>query len=224
MSPISSPISPVERITPALLRIRPSQKFGGIGVFALRDIPKGTILSRAAFLPKERFLSWKAFRKLDEITQEFVRNFCAHTKRGVSLPADLSTLPIVFHMNHHCRGNVGSDEAGNFLAIRKVRCGEELCFDYALVISDPKYRLICRCGDPLCRKVITGNDWKDPNFLENNYRYMSPVQRALVDAALHLDSEPSSEFSISDPSLHRRGGRSALEAKRKDKSARKKVC
>ncbi|MDD5083629.1 MAG: hypothetical protein PHT88_01660, partial [Candidatus Moranbacteria bacterium] len=164
----------------ALFKIKPSPKYKGIGVFALRDIPKGTIICDVEKITEEFFIPWKDCEKIDPITQGVMHDFCAQDKDGYYCPLDLNYLSIPMHMNHCCNGNVGCDEESDFVAIKNIRKGQELCFDYALVMSNPDYVLKCKCGDRHCRKVITGNDWKDPSFQKKNYRYMSALQRDLV--------------------------------------------
>jgi hypothetical protein len=58
----------------------------------------------------------------------------------------------------------------NDKAWRDIQAGEEITTDYALCIAAPQYRLEpCRCGSPLCRGCVTGNDWKLPD-LQHRYR------------------------------------------------------
>ncbi len=169
-------------IAPVLFKIKPSMKYKGIGVFAVRDIRKGQILCDVNKIDEEVFVSWDTFEKIDKVTQRIVMDFCAQDKDGFYTMIDLNYLPIPFHMNHHCNGNVGCDGETNFIAIKNIRRGQELCFDYALVISNPRYRLRCKCGDKKCRKIVTGNDWKDESFRKRKYAYMSELQRELVNA------------------------------------------
>jgi hypothetical protein len=168
-------------IIPAIMCIKPSKKFGGVGVFALRKIKKGTILCDVQKTDKDFFVSWSEYHRLDTVTKKVVINFCAQDKDGYYGPLDLNYLPIPLHMNHSCVGNVGCDNKWNLVAIHNVKVGEELYFDYALVISNPTFRLKCRCKSVHCRRIITGNDWMDPMFIKKNYKYMSPIQRNLVD-------------------------------------------
>jgi len=80
-------------------------------------------------------------------------------------------------MNHNCSGNVGYDEQGNFVTLRYVRAGEELTIDYGLQITNPRFKLRCKCGSKECRKMITGNDWKDPVFRQKKLNIMEPEMR-----------------------------------------------
>lgn len=169
-----------EDIKPVLFKIQPSPKYKGVGVFAVRDIRKGTIICDVEKIDEEIFISREEFEKIDLVTQQVMTDFCAQDKDGYYCQIDLNYLPVPIHMNHHCDGNVGCDEQSSFIAIKDIKEGEELCFDYALVISNPDYTLECGCGAENCRKVITGNDWMDAEFRKKNYRYMSELQRGLV--------------------------------------------
>jgi hypothetical protein len=167
-------------IVPALMKIKPSAKYDGVGVFALRDIQEGTVVCDAEKIDEQYFFSWEEFERIDPVTQRIIMDFCAQDKDGFYAPTDLNYLPIPIHMNHSCDGNVGCDEDNNFVVIKDIKEGEELCFDYALVISNPKYKLECKCGAESCRKTVTGNDWMDAEFRKKNYRHMSPLLRGLV--------------------------------------------
>jgi uncharacterized protein len=86
-------------------------------------------------------------------------------------------------MNRSCNGNVGFDENGDFVARRGITKGEELAYDYALAESNPIFRMRCKCGNPKCRAIISGNDWKDPQFRSENAPYMLPrLRNARMDA------------------------------------------
>lgn len=168
-------------IAPVLLRIKQSPKFKGIGVFALRDISKGTIICDAKLVAEDFFISGKEFNKLDKETKEVMIDFCAQDEDGYYTPMNLNYLSIPLHMNHSCDGNVGCNDKGNFVAIKNIKKGTEACFDYGLVMSNPNYKLKCCCDSKKCRGIITGNDWLEANFRKNNYQYMSPQLKNLVD-------------------------------------------
>lgn len=65
-------------------------------------------------------------------------------------------------INHACEPNVeADDESGQvyLLALRDIQPGEELFFDYGLVIDERytpalKKRFECRCGNPGCRGTM----------------------------------------------------------------------
>lgn len=74
---------------------------------------------------------------------------------------------FVVYFNHSCDPNIGPRGQIEFVALRNIATDEELCTDYAMTIdtSDREpYTLSCNCGSPLCRKEITGLDWKLPEL------------------------------------------------------------
>jgi hypothetical protein len=81
--------------------------------------------------------------------------------------------------NHSCDPNSGFSGQVFLVAMRDIRAGEEVTFDYAMTVSesvgsDMVFCLHCACGSPFCRKTITEQDWMIPE-LQNRYRgYFSP--------------------------------------------------
>lgn len=65
-------------------------------------------------------------------------------------------------INHACAPNVEADDDSGqvyLLALRDIQPGEELFFDYGLVIDERytpalKKRFECRCGNPGCRRTM----------------------------------------------------------------------
>ncbi len=75
-------------------------------------------------------------------------------------------------INHSCDPNVGFRGQVVYVAMRDIEAGEELCHDYAMERSDD-YELDCRCGSPLCRGKVTGQDWKLPELQQRYGDYFS---------------------------------------------------
>lgn len=164
----------------AIVRIRPSKIVDGeVGIFAVRNIKKGLLIGDTSELGEDYFLPRLEYEKIDKKTQKMVRDFCAADASGFFVPRNINNITILWHFNHCCDGNVGFDKQGNFVAIKNIKEGEELCYDCALLISDPSFKMDCKCGSKNCRKIITGNDWKDVEFIEKNYDYMVPEIRIL---------------------------------------------
>lgn len=76
------------------------------------------------------------------------------------------------HINHSCEPNLGIDGSVKFVAMRDIREGEELTFDYAMSESS-NYEMKCHCGNNNCRNIITGNDWKLKSLQEKYNGYFS---------------------------------------------------
>jgi SET domain-containing protein len=76
------------------------------------------------------------------------------------------------YINHSCDPNVGFRGQIVYVAMRDIAAGEELCHDYAMERSDD-YLLDCRCGSPLCRGKVSGEDWKLPELQARYGDYFS---------------------------------------------------
>jgi SET domain-containing protein len=167
------------------IELRPS-RIHGIGLFAARTIPKGAVIGREKQFVRERYyawFTWQEFARFDRRLQRKVRQICAMERDGFYAPLDFDLLPTCWYMNHSCSGNVGFNRDEEFVAIRRLRSGEELTYDYALVDTAPAMRWRCRCRSDRCRGVVTGNDWKDPGLQRRVGRYFHPHIRATLRAA-----------------------------------------
>lgn len=159
-------------IRPLLIELRPSKMIKGeIGLFAARSIEKGNVIAHAKKM-SENFVPWVKYFKADKMTQKKIQEFCLQTELGFFAPDDLNYLSVPWYMNHSCSYNIGFDNKGNFIAARNIKNGEELVFDYGFAISNPDFKLICKCKSKNCRGVITGNDWLNENFVEKNKNYI----------------------------------------------------
>ncbi len=127
----------------------------------------------------ENLYSWDEYAELDKPTKRMIDKYCASSEEGFWGPDDINYLSMPWHMNHSCSGNVGFDAESNFITIRSVRAGEELFCDYGLMITNPHFKLKCKCGSENCRKIITGNDWKDPAYRKKYEHVMAPELRDL---------------------------------------------
>ncbi len=98
--------------------------------------------------------------------------------------ADLDdTLDVPF--NHSCEPNLWMADEIKVVARRDIAPGEELTLDYALQTAQPVplLEVMCRCGSPLCRGIITGNDWRLPELQERYQGHFSPfINRRIASA------------------------------------------
>jgi len=82
------------------------------------------------------------------------------------------TEPACF-INHSCNPNCGFKGQIFLVAMKKINKGEEITFDYSMVLSKSKntapYKMKCFCGSKNCRKIIDDNGWKDPK-IQKKYR------------------------------------------------------
>jgi SET domain-containing protein len=75
------------------------------------------------------------------------------------------------YINHSCNPNAGLVIKGtnvNLQAIKDIKQGEEITYDYSTTMDENKYELKCNCGRANCRKVI--RDFKClPNTIQQKY-------------------------------------------------------
>lgn len=82
-------------------------------------------------------------------------------------------------INHSCNPNVGFKDQIELIAMRDIKVGEEICFDYAMSesLTEP---LECKCGSADCRRVITKDDWQNKTLQKKYQGYFSPYLRAKI--------------------------------------------
>ena len=78
------------------------------------------------------------------------------------LPTD--PRPTIAYGNHSCDPNLWWIDAITLEARRDIAQGEELTSDYGRTSTGAPYKLTCNCGSPLCRGIVTGEDWKVPEL------------------------------------------------------------
>jgi SET domain-containing protein len=126
----------------------------------------GKGLLAALPIKKDELLIVKAGRIIDKKT--FLANKDQISGAEAQITDELYIAPLtpaeikasMAYCNHSCNPNAGF--GGNVLvrAMRDIQPGEEITIDYAMELTDTNYSLDCKCGSKICRKVITGNDWK----------------------------------------------------------------
>jgi flagellar biosynthesis GTPase FlhF len=88
------------------------------------------------------------------------------------------------YVNHSCDGNCWYENDELLVAMRDIKAGEELCYDYALTEGDSNWVIPkCLCGTKLCRGTVTGNDHLLPG-LQAKYgnHFLSYVQKKIARA------------------------------------------
>ena len=130
----------------------------GKGVFALRPIAAGEPVIEYT---GER-ITWKeALRRHPHDPKEPNHTFYFHIDDGHVIDA-LYGGNASRWINHACEPNCEADEQDGRVFIRALRDispGEELYYDYGLVIDErytPKLKkeYACRCGSPICRGTM----------------------------------------------------------------------
>jgi SET domain-containing protein len=153
-------VSPKKRGTARRIQVRRSGVHGK-GVFALKDIAKGeTIIEYVG-----EIISWKqADKRQSSDPDDPNHTFFFSIGDGKKvIDANVGGNAARF-INHSCDPNCESDEDDEtnrvfIKAIRKIKAGDELNYDYGLVIDEPytkklKAQYECRCGAKNCRGTM----------------------------------------------------------------------
>ncbi len=111
-------------------RIRPS-KLNGIGVFAIRNIKKGTYV----FPGDDDDILWVSSsqvkllpRKIKRLYEDF--SIVKEEGKMYGCPLSFNRLTVAWYLNESANPNVGCDHNYRFFALRDVKAGEELTVDY----------------------------------------------------------------------------------------------
>jgi hypothetical protein len=148
------------------------------GIFAKAEIKKDELLAvfggYVMTLKEESRLPEKIRDYSHQISPEFVI--------GV---IDDNRIQKVDYFNHSCNPNAGFKGQIFLVAMRKIKKGEEVTFDYAMVLSHAPgvelYKMKCLCGSTKCRGYVTEDDWKIPE-LQKKYRgYFQYFLQEMID-------------------------------------------
>lgn len=143
----------------------------GRSIIASRTVPAGTVLAvwGGTNYDTESFFGLPADRR----------------QISVQVEEDLFLVPEIEGpaewINHSCEPNAGMMGQIALRAIRVIRSGEEVCYDYAMSDGCPYDEFECCCGSPRCRLKVTGNDWRIPELWERYGGYFSPYLQRRID-------------------------------------------
>eukprot|EP01114_Cavostelium_apophysatum_P010980 TRINITY_DN2513_c0_g1_i2.p1 TRINITY_DN2513_c0_g1~~TRINITY_DN2513_c0_g1_i2.p1 ORF type:complete len:182 (+),score=15.32 TRINITY_DN2513_c0_g1_i2:113-658(+) len=104
---------------------------------------------------------------------------------GVEIPQEILNENYV---NHCCDGNMWYDPVGEsdyqLIAIRDIKKGEELTYDYALTEADDTFLIPnCLCGKSACRKTITGRDYQNKDLQKKYAGHFLPYVQKRIDCS-----------------------------------------
>ena len=123
-----------------------SEKFGR-GLFAVSKISKGETIVEF----DGRVYTAKTAMDLPNNSPLFVQDHAVQFSEIQYRWSNYGTL-----MNHSCDPNCGVHGIGKsfrIVAMKPIAKGEELTFDYEMT-ENSDWRMECKCGSPICRKVI----------------------------------------------------------------------
>ena len=137
----------------------------GWGSFAVESIPSGETVAA--------FGGW--------VVDRATLSTMSHDRQSRSIQVDDDLYLVSDEMpepgdmlNHSCEPNAGLKGSALLVAMRDIAVGEEITFDYAMCDASDYDEFRCLCGEPTCREIVTGSDWRDPVLQEKYAGWFSP--------------------------------------------------
>lgn len=155
----------------------------GKGVFALRPIAAGELLA----VWGGRIISTAEIGRLPEAERAYV----IQVEDDLHLLTPRPDVGSADFINHSCDPNSGLSSSVSLVALRPIRPGEEICYDYAMSDANPFLDFRCRCGSPLCRGRITGEDWTIAHLQARYGEHFSPYLKRRLGKGLRLVPNPA---------------------------------
>jgi SET domain-containing protein len=130
----------------------------GKGVFAVQDIPKGEVIIEYV----GEVIDWKeALRRHPHDPKDPNHTFYFHIDEDHVIDAKVGGNSSRW-INHSCNPSCEADEVGGRVfikSLRKIKAGEELNYDYGLIIDGPYTKKLlaeypCWCGSDNCRGTL----------------------------------------------------------------------
>jgi len=138
----------------------------GYGFFATKNIRKDEIVA----IRSGHIVELDEAMKLDKIIGDFSLQISDHHFLCPKTKEEIEEIAI--YINHSCDPNIGMNGQINYVAMRDIISGEELCLDYSLAMNT-EYKLECNCGSKNCRKLVTGFDWKEKVLQQKYGKYFA---------------------------------------------------
>jgi len=138
----------------------------GTGVRAVHDIKPDEILLAygGVIIPKSEIEEY--WGVMDHVGIQISDGFFI-------VPTERAELEHQGIVNHSCDPNAGFASSFELVAMRHIKKGEEVTFDYAFCESVME-SFVCTCGSVQCRKRITKDDWTIATLQEKYGRFFSP--------------------------------------------------
>ena len=95
------------------------------------------------------------------------------------------------YVNHSCAPNAGLSGQIALVAMRDIRPGEEVTYDYAMSDGSAYDESECRCGAHDCRGNVSGEDWRRAELWHRYQGFFSPyLQRRIAKLRRRLLTRP----------------------------------
>ena len=195
--PSKSPLSGGRRI-----QTRRSTVHGN-GVFAVQDLAEGETLIEY----KGQVISWKeALRRHPHDPAQPNHTFYFHIDDGRVIDGNVEGNAARW-INHSCEPNCEADEVDGRVyikALRNIAAGEELNYDYGLVIDEPYTEKLlsefpCWCGSAQCRGTqLTPKDEDEEKDKKKKKKAKKKAEKKKAEAKEAKKAEKKAEKKKAD--------------------------
>jgi uncharacterized protein len=141
-------------------------KFGK-GLFASVNIPKNTVVAR---------VTGKVLNFEDTLLLKERESHTLQTGTDKYILCD----PPFLYSNHSCDPNCGLTPFLELKTLRAIKKGEEILWDYSTSMMERHWTMLCKCGSPNCRGLITDFDLL-PQATQQKYIDMGIVLPFIVE-------------------------------------------
>lgn len=144
----------------------------GTGIFTTTDIKEGDVIMiwGGIVIPQNEY---------DDTWQKYRNGSVVQISEDYYLGAAIDDEQLLDeYLNHSCDPNTWLIDEVTVAARRNISAGEEITLDSATWNDDDEEEYsddgFCTCGAIICRKRITGHDWKDKTLQEKYKGHFSP--------------------------------------------------
>ena len=112
-------------------------KVHGIGVFALKPIPKGVNPLKSKMKYKDVTFSHKELKGIPASVKKQMKIFCYFDKDKFLVPSiGLNCMDLAVYLNHSKKPNVQFKKNDKLVTLRAIKTGEELMMDYDITFGE----------------------------------------------------------------------------------------
>ena len=175
----------------------------GNGVFALQDLAEGETLIEY----KGEVISWKeALRRHPHDPTQPNHTFYFHIDDGRVIDGNVKGNDARW-INHSCEPNCEADEVDGRVyikALRNIAAGEELNYDYGLIIDEPYTEKLlsefpCWCGSEMCRgTLLTPKDEDEEKDKKKKKKAKKKAEKKKAEAKEAKKAEKKAEKKKAD--------------------------
>ena len=123
-------------------------KVHGIGVFAIKPIPKGVNPLKSKMKYKDVPFTHKELKGVPASVKKQMKIFCYFDKDKFLVPSlGLNSMDLAVYLNHSKNPNVQFKKNDKLVTLKSIKVGEELMMDYDLSFGE---MLTFECNLPLC--------------------------------------------------------------------------